>query len=194
MSAATDGLGTSGMGRVAAQRRFARVAEQVRAIRGRSGTRPDTWMLYVGGALMPLGILLIVLGWLGAARTPFAFEQTPYLISGGVLGLGLVVSGGFVYFGYWQSLRIRESRQQSLELTAVMSRLESLLTAVGSAAGGGTLAGAAYVATPSGSIFHRPDCTVVAGRDDLSAVDPATTKLEACRICSPLDTADSPAT
>jgi hypothetical protein len=194
MSAATDGLGTTGMGHVAAQRRFARVAEQVRAIRGRSGIRPDTWMLYVGGALMPLGILLIVLGWLGAARTPFAFEQTPYLISGGVLGLGLVVSGGFVYFGYWQSLRIRESRQQSLELTAVMSRLESLLTAVGSAAGGGTLAGAAYVATPSGSIFHRPDCTVVAGRDDLSAVDAATTKLEACRICSPLDTADSPAT
>jgi hypothetical protein len=191
MSATTTGMGTGGMGQSAAQRRFARVAEQVRAIRGRSGAvRPDTWMLYVGGALMPLGILLIVLGWLGAARTPFAFEQTPYLISGGVLGLALVVSGGFVYFGYWQSLRIRESRQQSLDLTAVMSRLEALLTATGGAAAGG-LAAAAYVATPSGSIFHRPDCTVVAGRDDLSAVDPATTKLEACRICSPLDDTDS---
>jgi hypothetical protein len=180
---------TTGMGHLAAQRRFARVAEQVRSIR-RSGTaRPDTWMLYVGGVLMPLGILLIVLGWLGAARTPFAFEQTPYLISGGVLGLALVVSGGFVYFGYWQSLRIRESRQQSLDLAAAMSRLESVLVAAGVTAGGGSLAAAAYVATPSGSIFHRPDCTVVAGRDDLSAVDPATTKLEACRICSPLDTA-----
>jgi hypothetical protein len=183
---------TTGVGRVAAQRRFARVAEQVRAIRGRSGAvRPDTWMLYVGGALMPLGILLIALGWLGAARTPFVFEQTPYLISGGILGLGLVVSGGFIYFGYWQSLRIRESRQQSRDLTDVMSRLETLLTSVGSAAGGAAVAGASYVATPSGSIFHRPDCTVVAGRDDLTRVDPATTKLEACRICSPLDTADA---
>ena len=180
---------TSGVGRVAAQRRFARVSEQVRAIRGRSGTaRADTWMLYVGGTLMPLGILAIILGWLGAARTPFGFEQTPYLISGGLLGLGLVVSGGFVYFGYWQSLRIRESRQQSQELNAAVARLETLLSSVGGSAG--TVAGAAYVATPSGSIFHRPDCTVVAGRTDLVRVDPATTKLDACRICSPLEDAD----
>ena len=186
MSAAT----TSDVGRVAAQRRFARVAEQVRALRGRSDTRPDTWMLYVGGTLMPLGLLAIVLGWLGAAHTPFGFEQTPYLISGGILGLALVVSGGFVYFGYWQSLRIRESRQQSLELTAAMSRLETLLSSSGAT---GTTARAAFVATPSGSIFHRPDCTVVAGRGDLIPVDPASTKLDACRICSPLEGADGPA-
>ena len=182
---------TSGVGHVAAQRRFARVAEQVRSLRGRSDTRADTWMLYVGGALMPLGLLAIILGWLGAARTPFGFEQTPYLISGGILGLALVVSGGFVYFGYWQSLRIRESRQQSLELAAAVSRLETLLSSTGIA--GSTVAGAAYLATPSGSIFHRPDCTVVAGRDDLIPVDPASTKLDACRICSPLESADGPA-
>ena len=183
---------TSGVGRVAAEQRFARVAERVRSIRGRSGTmRADTWMLYVGGLLMPLGVLLIVLGWVGASRTPFGFEQTPYLISGGVLGLALVISGGFVYFGYWQTVRIRESRQQSLDLTAAVARLETLLSTVGTAAGT-AVAGAAYVATPSGSIFHRPDCTVVAGRDDLVRVDPATTKLDACRICSPLEGVDGP--
>ena len=181
---------TPGVGPVAAQRRFARVSEQVRSLRGRSDTRPDTWMLYVGGTLMPLGLLAIVLGWLGAAHTPLGFEQTPYLISGGILGLALVVSGGFVYFGYWQSLRIRESRQQSLELTAAVSRLETLLASSGATRTTGAVAGAAYLATPSGSIFHRPDCSVVAGRDDLIAVDPGSTKLDACRICSPLEGAD----
>jgi hypothetical protein len=151
-------------------------------------------MLYVGGVLMPLGVLLIVLGWVGASRTPLVFEQTPYLISGGLLGLGLVIGGGFVYFGYWQSLRIREARQQSRDLAAAVSRLESLLSSngpvgggVGGSVGSGVMA-RGFVATPSGSIYHRPDCTVVAGRSDLTRVDPDKTKLEPCRICTPLAT------
>lgn len=184
---------TPGVGRVTAEGRFARLTDQVRTIRSRTSLiRSDTWMLYVGGVLMPLGVLLIVLGWVGASRTPLVFEQTPYLISGGLLGLGLVIGGGFIYFGYWQSLRIQDSRQQSRDLAAAVSRLETLLGSAGVGAGGRVAA--AYVATPSGSIFHRPDCTVVAGRDDLTSVDPATTKLDSCRICSPLDNADASGT
>ena len=179
-----------GIRRVGAESRFSRLAEQVRAVR--SGTRfgrPDAWMLYVGGTLMPLGVLLVILGWLGAAHTPFAFEQTPYLISGGLLGLALVVAGGFVYFGYWQTIRIRESRQQSEELNAAIARLESALAgaAAGGAVAGRTGSNGAFVATPSGSIFHRPDCTVVVARTDLTRVDANKTKLEPCRICTPLD-------
>ena len=49
--------------------------------------------------LLPLGLALIVLGWYGAAHTPYLFEQVPYLISGGLLGLGLAVVGGFVIGG-----------------------------------------------------------------------------------------------
>lgn len=177
-----------------AEGRFARLTEQIRAVR--AGSRfggSDVWMLYVGGTLMPLGVLLIILGWLGAAHTPFTFEQTPYLISGGVLGLALVVGGGFVYFGYWQTVRIRESRQQAEELSRTIARLESLL-AGGAAVNGGNGRHAAavtgFVATPNGSIFHRPDCPVVAGRTDLSTVDPDKTKLDACRICKPLEPAE----
>jgi len=189
---------TSGVGSVAAQRRFARVTEQVRAIRGRSGTaRADSWMLYVGGTLMPLGIVAILLGWLGAARTPFGFEQTPYLISGGILGLALVVSGGFVYFGYWQSLRIRESRRQNEDLTAAVGRLEALLgnaagdgvIGVGPTNGAGGVRGARFVATAQGSMFHRPDCTVVEGRPNLRTVDPDREDLAPCQICDPLSDA-----
>jgi hypothetical protein len=177
-----------------AEGRFARLTEQIRAVRaGSRFGRADVWMLYVGGTLMPLGVLLILLGWLGAAHTPFTFEQTPYLISGGVLGLALVIAGGFVYFGYWQTVRIRESRQQSEELAQTMARLETLLAAGSAIAingrGGSAPAGFTFVATPNGSIFHRPDCAVVAGRNDLSAVNPDNTKLDACRICKPLDDA-----
>ena len=176
---------TPGVGRVSAQSRFASLAEQVRGIRGRSRAgRSDVWMLYVGGTLMPLGGLLIVLGWLGASRTPFVFEQTPYLISGGLLGVALVIAGGFVYFGYWQSLRIRESRRQNEELTAAVARLETLLGADRDDASGASTA--RFVATPQGSIFHRPDCTVVAGRTQLRRVDPQREDLTPCQICEPL--------
>jgi hypothetical protein len=179
--------GTLSTGQHASTSRFGRLSEAVAQLRTRAaGGRLDTWMLIIGGVLMPLGVLLIILGWVGASHTPLQFEQTPYLISGGVLGLGLVISGGFVYFGYWQTLRIRESREQSEALTAALARLESLLASGATTTGGNVGVTAGFVATPNGSIFHRPDCTVVAGRTDLTSVNPQRTKLEPCRICDPL--------
>jgi hypothetical protein len=149
----------------------------------------DRWLLVVGGVLMPLGVVLILLGWAGAARTPLPFEQTDYLISGGILGLALVTAGGFTYFAYWQTVRIRESRAQAADLTSALNRLEALLSG-GATAGGRTVAAPkqqTFVATATGSIFHRPDCAAVAGRQDLTKVDAAKTKLRPCRICTPLD-------
>ena len=169
--------------------RFSRLTDAVAQLRTRAvGGNLDRWMLIIGGVLMPLGVLLIILGWVGASHTPLQFEQTPYLISGGILGLALVVAGGFTYFAYWQTLRVRESREQTVAITDALARLESLL-ASGASTTGGSAAGvtAGYVATPNGSIFHRPDCSVVAGRTDLTSVNPQRTKLDPCRICAPLD-------
>jgi hypothetical protein len=45
------------------------------------------------------------------------------------------------------------------------------------------------VATANGTIFHRRDCAAVAGRDDVTEIDVATTELGPCRICTPLDPA-----
>src|SRR4051794_25429539 len=172
--------------------RFNRLTTAVAGLRTRAlSGRRDQWLLIVGGVLMPLGIPLIVLGWVGASRTPLEFEQNNYLISGGILGLALVIAGGFIYFAYWQSTRIHESRQQAKDLTNAIARLEALLGsgAVEAVAGGGAAvaAGTRFVATPNGSIFHRPDCTVVQGRTDLTSVNPDKTKLEPCRICTPLE-------
>jgi hypothetical protein len=174
------------VGGIHGESRFARLTAQVRRLRTRTWVgSTDRWLLIVGGLLMPLGIVFILLGYVGASRTPFPFEQTPYLISGGLLGLGLVFAGGFVYFAYWQTVRIRESREQTEQLTASLGRLEALLQANGVAAGESATT-STYVATATGSIFHRQDCTVVAGRSDLRRVDPERDGLAPCRICDPL--------
>ncbi|HVU73661.1 MAG TPA: hypothetical protein VHE83_11930 [Mycobacteriales bacterium] len=104
------------------------LATRVRTLSSRGRARSkDRWMLVVGGVLVPLGVLLVFLGWLGASKTPLLFEQIPYLISGGQLGLALVVGGGFVYFTYWQAVRVREARAQHTELMAALARLETTM-------------------------------------------------------------------
>ena len=46
--------------------------------------------------LVLLGFALMGFGWYGASHTAREIEQIPYLISGGLLGLGLVVLGGLL--------------------------------------------------------------------------------------------------
>jgi hypothetical protein len=158
-----------------------RLAERIATVRARAGTgRYDRWLLIIGGTLMPLGILLVILGWIGAAHTVLVFDQIPYLISGGLLGVALTFAGGFTYFTYWQTLRVRESRAQHQEFLDAIRRLERTLTGEAAPAVAGRL-----VATATGAMVHRPDCPIVAGHDDLRDVDPSTPNLQACRICTP---------
>src|SRR5512134_3936835 len=58
-------------------------------------------LFWAGAILLPLGLVVIVLGWYGAANTPYQYDQLSYLVSGGLLGLGLTFAGGFLYFGAW---------------------------------------------------------------------------------------------
>ncbi len=92
---------------------------------GRGRGSSERTVLLVGAALMPMGILVILLGWYGASRTPYVFEQLPYVISGGLLGLALVVAGGLLYFGYLLSRLIVEQRQHSEELLQALHRIEA---------------------------------------------------------------------
>ncbi|MFP5255195.1 MAG: hypothetical protein ACLGI8_05020 [Acidimicrobiia bacterium] len=54
------------------------------------------WVLVPGSVAVVLGFIAMVLGWVGAARTAREIEQIPYLISGGLIGLALVVLGGLL--------------------------------------------------------------------------------------------------
>ena len=150
----------------------------------------DRWMLYVGGTLLPLGLVLVLLGWYGASHTVLLFEQVPYLISGGLLGVSLVIAGGFVYFAYWLTLLVRENRTAREDMQAVLLRMEELLQAQAQPqvrrAGGRSTAPAELVATKTGTMVHRPDCVAVDGRDNLRSVTAATPGLTPCKLCDPL--------
>jgi hypothetical protein len=136
--------------------------------------------MLVGSLLAPLGLLLIALGWMGAAHTPVPQEEIAYGISGGLIGLGLVVMGSFLYFSHWQTQQIRETRAQGVLLTGELRQVRQSLAALAVALTSGPAP--TLVATPSGTLSHLGSCSVVAARDDLV---PAAPTLAACRICQP---------
>lgn len=137
-----------------------------------------TIQLAVG--LTALGFLMIVLGWNGAASWDRVPSQLPYLISGGLAGLGLVFLGLVLVL-------VQESRRST---TALVERLDALSARLdGGSVGGPTAlpdAGESVLATRT--IFHRADCGLIEGRDDVQAMGPEQAQargLVPCRICEP---------
>jgi hypothetical protein len=147
----------------------------------------DRWLAFAAGGLLLIGPLFVLAGWYGAAHTTRLFEEIPYLISGGIFGLLLVIVGAACYFGYWLTHLVRSDRQ----MLDVLVRIEERLSQAPSAAGAAPPAGAAprlLVATRTGSMFHRPDCQVVAERDpaELRTITLPAAGMEPCRLCAPL--------
>ena len=142
-------------------------------------------MAVLATVMLPTGVVVILLGWWGAARTPFVFEQIPYLISGGLLGIGLLMSGGLLYLGSWiarlSELQREEGERLRESIRAVRQEIEYLPATMG---GGAPAAAQVFVATKTGTMFHVPECSVVAGRPDLRNVTEAD-GLAPCKICQP---------
>ena len=149
--------------------------------RGTSGDRLERALLIAGSVLLPLGALIVLLGWYGAARTPYLFEQIPYLISGGIFGATLCIAGGFCYFGYWLAKLVHDQQVQTQQIAAALEGLQAVLgnghasaAAVGSGGGGGSSVasgnGSPLVATATGTMAHRPSCSIVTGKSGLRRV------------------------
>ena len=139
----------------------------------------------LAGALVPVGMLLVLVGWHGASRTPNVYEQIPYLISGGELGQTLAMVGGLLYFAYWLTALVREQRAQGAAIVDAITHLESVIVdALREGRGTAVPAAPPLVATARGNLAHDPGCSVVAGRTGLRAVTPAE-GLPRCRICLP---------
>lgn len=177
--------------------RLGRFGEAVSKLRSRGSIDVDRAQLIAGAVALVLGLLAILLGWYGAANTPYIFEQLPYVISGGLLGLGLIFVGGFVYFAYWVTRLVRESRTQADRAEAALRRIEEVLAHSPNGSGpapvrprGRSRVAKApakpYVATKGGTMFHLEDCVVIAGRPGLRRVGSDTRGLEPCRLCDPL--------
>jgi hypothetical protein len=146
----------------------------------------------VGAVLMPLGLIAIFLGWYGVAHTKYQYDQLPYVVSGGLLGLGLVILGGFLYFGAWLAKLGNEQRESTQKLADTMRLVADALAAQNGAGGGGrsaTVDGAAdasLVLAGAGSTVHRRDCPLITHREDLHPVSGREAGLGTCRVCRPV--------
>jgi len=160
----------------------------------------------LGLFIVALGLLAIGLGWNGMAGgggevngVPNLNAQLPWLLSGGILGLALVVFGTAMII-------VQNSRSDRARLEA---KLDELVEAMGrsataaptpypsapafATAPGATAAAAAtnvttgmFVAGPSA--YHRPACRLVHGRDDVeysTGADATSRALKPCRVCKP---------
>ena len=108
--------------------RHAALMDAAARVRLRRRSLPiDRILLAAASILTPVGILLIILAWYGAAHTGKVYEQIDYLISGGLLGATLTVLGGFLYFGYWLTRQLQESRRESALAMQAFRRLEDAL-------------------------------------------------------------------
>lgn len=171
-----------------------RFANGVRTLRvgGASLQLEERILMVLGGVIAPLGLVVVLLGWWGAAHSPYVFEQLPYLISGGLLGVGMIFLGAFLYFTHWLTQLVKEHRIQSVAVLEALQRLQDQVARrsdgepTGSAARNGPTqdGSAVLVATARGTMAHRQDCVVVADKTGLRHVSEAD-GLAACKLCSP---------
>jgi hypothetical protein len=169
-------------------RRLARLNETLGAFGGKLA------LIIIG-----LGLLAIGIGWNGAAgaggqvpvkqadgttiKITDTRAQFPWLLSGGFLGLGLVVVGSAL-------LVTQSNRADRARLEA---KFDEVVDALG-ATGTGTTRRAATPSDVSGLVvagaasYHRSDCRLAEGRADAELLTPAEATergLAPCRICRP---------
>jgi len=135
------------------------------------------------------GLIIIGIGWNGAAGAGGQINgqtdlraQLPWLLSGGILGLGLVVFGAALVI-------VHNARLDRARLESKLDELVDVLAKAGT----DTPTSVAGIFVSGGSSFHRQECRLVAGRTDVGYVTAAEATdrgLTACRICHP-ETADT---
>ncbi|MEX2554817.1 MAG: hypothetical protein WEB06_04205 [Actinomycetota bacterium] len=133
--------------------------------------------------LLALGVVLVLLGWYGAANTNILTEQIPYLISGGLLGMALIIVAGIV--GSSASLS-RENREMHADLTNVIgSASAGPLRSVPSPRRAANDAGVHLV--PGGHSYHQPGCPIVEGKQgtELPLDEAIGAGYTTCKLCGP---------
>ncbi|MHB8511646.1 MAG: hypothetical protein ACYDCC_05650 [Actinomycetota bacterium] len=156
------------------------LSTRIAKVKARGKLPMDKLLLLGSSILAVLGIALILFGWYGASHTPYVFEQIPYLISGGVLGLAFAVVGALGYFSYWLTRQVQETRRQGEESRVALARLEAALISHNGVASKETL-----VATKRGTMVHLKSCPVVSNRSDLRVIPSGAEGFEPCKICEP---------
>ncbi|MFD7403043.1 hypothetical protein ACFV7R_10300 [Streptomyces sp. NPDC059866] len=145
-------------------------------------------VLWAGWAALAAGAVLCVLGWYGVSGERFAERQLPYLASCTVPGAALIIAGAVLL-----------THGRTALAAARVEELYALLVAAepadadgsGQAAAAPVAAGADLLMVPGGTLFHRADCPLVAGKAEAVRVDGklvAGGELGPCPICEPAGT------
>ena len=94
--------------------------------------------LRTAGLILPLvGLALVGVGWFQASGTAFVSEQIPYLISGALFGLGVVVIGVGLYvrfslaalLRFWLARLNAEHQAQTDRVVDALGRIEAAIQA-----------------------------------------------------------------
>jgi hypothetical protein len=137
---------------------------------------------HIGALFCVAGFVLVWVGWNGAASYDLSTRQFPYLISGGLAGVCLVIVGVGLFVVQSQ----RADRARLEEILAGLSRiLETLVDVSGGVVGGGN---EHSVVLAGETAYHRPACHLVANHPRLrtmTAEMAAESGLSPCRACDP---------
>lgn len=107
---------------------FEREIGDLRVTGGSAAT--ESRMLVIGIVGIAVGLAAIALGYWGASGTAVLNEQISYLISGGLLGIGITIVGAAIYlryttgrfFRYWLVRLVYEQRAQTDRIIEALER------------------------------------------------------------------------
>lgn len=159
------------------------------------GRKPDwkviarsNWRSLAALLLLILGVVFVMLGWYGAANTNIITEQIPYLISGGLLGLGLIIVAGFVSSFSVLEQENRELRREIARALATARTTEAAPAGLAAIAGAAPSENGRVFVVPGGRTYHEPGCPLVEGKEGVQELEPAQavgSGYAACKLCGP---------
>jgi len=143
----------------------------------------DNARLLVALAMLATGIVLVILGWYGAAHTNIQTEQIPYLISGGLLGLGLIIVAGILVGGAAQERSNAEMRREIAQAIAAIRTGEPdrELRASDMSSNGHHV-----FVVPGGRSYHEAGCPILEGKEGVKELQPAQASASgyvSCKLC-----------
>ena len=141
----------------------------------------------IGLMFCGLGFVVIGVAWNGAASNGVIEKQMPYLVSGGLIGLSLVIIGGALLIAESNRRDRAILEHQLIELTAAVQRLSA---STGLAASNGRTSSLDIdtdTVVAGRSSFHLPGCRLVEGRSSggttMSREAAEAAGLSRCRVC-----------
>ncbi|WP_415948902.1 hypothetical protein [Streptomyces sp. KLOTTS4A1] len=139
-------------------------------------------MLWAGLAAAALGAVLCVIGWYGVSGERFAERQVPYLASCTLPGAALIISGAVLI-----------AQAHGAAAAARMDRLYGLLVREDAPQPSAAPVGASsaeLLFVPGGTLYHRADCPLVAGKPEAVPADAGALAAEGlgpCPVCEPTE-------